>query len=231
MSIRKDLLTPICPLCQKPDECLRLELALIPTYWRCQNCDLIHLARKDWLSVAEETARYELHKNCASDAGYRNFLKPFLQKLLPHLPANRAARVLEFGCGESSVVTDVLRTQGHLVNEYDPMYRPDSSVLSSSYDFVTSTEVAEHLHTPLAVFTQLRDLLVAGGELWIMTGLHDGVADFANWHYRRDVTHVCFYSTLTFLWLAKTLSFTTCEVFDFKVVRLQTRDLEFGHNC
>ena len=46
----------------------------------------------------------------------------------------------------------MLETAGHRVRLYDPIYHPESAALERSYDFVTCTEVVEHMHRPADEF-------------------------------------------------------------------------------
>jgi len=48
----------------------------------------------------------------------------------------------------------------------------------------------------------LFDLLIKGGWLGIMTKLIIDKNSFSQWHYIRDLTHVCFYSQATFKYIA-----------------------------
>ena len=86
---------------------------------------------------------------------------------------------------------------------YDPFYAPDSAVFQRQYDFITATEVVEHLHHPGAELDRLWACLKPGGPLAIMTKLVIARDAFARWHYKDDLTHVCFYSRPTFSWLAR----------------------------
>jgi len=85
---------------------------------------------------------------------------------------------------------------------YDHFYARDPSVLEKQYDFVTATEVVEHLHNPKKELDRLWACLKPGGWLGIMTKLALDREAFARWHYKNDPTHVCFFSRLTFEWLA-----------------------------
>jgi hypothetical protein len=77
--------------------------------------------------------------------------------------------------------------------------------LNLQYDFITCTEVVEHLAAPLEVFAQLFQLLVPGGVLAIMTGVCDEAIEqrFSGWHYHRDFTHITFYRPHTLDWLSQ----------------------------
>jgi SAM-dependent methyltransferase len=83
------------------------------------------------------------------------------------------------------------------------LFFPRVELLNEQYDFVTCSEVVEHAHDPAALFRQLVGLLVPGGTLGVMTSLHDEITDFEGWWYRRDITHVCFFSVRTLQWVAE----------------------------
>mgnify|MGYP000075434650 CR=1 FL=1 len=102
-----------------------------------------------------------------------------------------------------------VRGEGHLVAALLPADRqrmrhhgaPDAAALSGEYDFITATEVVEHLHRPAFELERLWSLLRPGGWLGIMTSRHDSAQDFLTWHYRNDPSHVIFFSERTFGWL------------------------------
>ncbi len=86
---------------------------------------------------------------------------------------------------------------------YDPFFAPDDSTLTNeTYDFITASEVVEHLHHPKQTFEILWACLKPGGLLGIMTKQVIDLPMFSQWHYKQDPTHVCFFSKDTFAWLA-----------------------------
>lgn len=91
------------------------------------------------------------------------------------------------------------------MNIYDPHYCPDREVLQGSlrYDFITATEVLEHLKDPARELELLWKLLKPMGWLGIMTKLALDRTAFSKWHYKNDATHICFFSTATMQWLAR----------------------------
>ena len=97
----------------------------------------------------------------------------------------------------------MLREAGHDVALYDPFFATDASPLSDIHDFVTCTEAAEHFHHPAQDFARLRDLVRPGGWLAMMTCFQTVDARFADWHYRKDPTHVVFYRAETFRKIAR----------------------------
>lgn len=156
-----------------------------------------------YLSASEEKTEYDKHQNDVADEGYRRFLSHLAAPLMAEMPP--ASRVLEFGCGPGPALADMLQSAGHHVTLYDAFYYPDASALqSASFDVVTATEVIEHLHHPDQVIAAWFDYLAPGGRIGIMTKTVIDAQRFAQWHYKNDPTHVCFYSAETFDYIAKT---------------------------
>ena len=88
-----------------------------------------------------------------------------------------------------------------LVDIYDPFFFPEKP--QRKYDLVTCTEAIEHVFCPQAVWGDLVQLLNTGGHLCMMTKFHPGSSAFPSWWYRRDPTHVSFYSPQTFTWIER----------------------------
>jgi hypothetical protein len=169
-------------------------------YFQCRTCSLVFVPPAQFLSLEAEKARYDLHQNSPQDAEYRKFLSrlliPMCQRLAP------GSHGLDFGSGPGPTLSLMFREKGHSMAIYDPFYAQDSSALEREYDFITLTEVAEHLREPGKELDKLWSILKPGGLLGIMTKLVPTEEDFARWHYRNDITHVCFFSRTTFEWLA-----------------------------
>jgi predicted TPR repeat methyltransferase len=85
---------------------------------------------------------------------------------------------------------------------YDPFYAADAGVFDERYDFITSTEVFEHLANPGREIGRLLTLLRPGGWLGIMTKRAGAEEAFPRWHYIQDPTHVSFFSEATFSYIA-----------------------------
>ncbi len=173
-------------------------------YWLCdqpEGCGLIFLDPTQRVSADDEKARYDTHHNEAGVEGYRIFLERLTTPLIPLLPPS--AHGLDFGCGPVPVLSEIIQEQGFKMENYDPFYFSDQALLEKQYDFITASEVVEHVFDPLQVFTQLNKMLKPSGYLAVMTEMVTLSDQFANWWYTRDKTHVCFYSPKTFSWLAK----------------------------
>ncbi len=170
-------------------------------YYQCQSCRLIFVPPKDHPSRDEEFARYETHENNPEDEGYRNFLGQLFHPLNKLLQPNSYG--LDFGSGPGPTLSLMFEEAGHKMRLYDPFYEDDESVFDQTYDFITATEVVEHLFHPGKELERLWECLRPGGYLGIMTKIaEDNKQFFADWHYRLDETHVTFYTRDTFRWLA-----------------------------
>ena len=191
-----------CPLCNTNQK-----LAFLPDkereYYRCSCCDLIFVSRECYLSEYEEKARYDSHNNDPDDPRYRNFFKQLLTPLLAILPSNSYG--LDFGSGPGPTLSLMLEECGHKVDLYDKFYAQNDAVFQNRYDFITATEVVEHLPNPLKDLEVLVKILQRGGILAIMTEIVFPQLDFRNWYYKNDPSHVCFYSEKTFVYLANLL--------------------------
>ncbi len=170
-------------------------------YYRCPNCRLIFVPPKDRPSTDEEFERYETHENDPEDEGYRNFLGQLFNPLNKLLKPE--SKGLDFGSGPGPTLNLMFEEAGHEMSIYDSFYDDDPSVFDETYDFITATEVVEHLFHPGKELERLWSCLRPGGYLGIMTKIaEDDVPFFADWHYRLDITHVTFYTKDTFYWLA-----------------------------
>jgi SAM-dependent methyltransferase len=197
----------LCPLCQH-DALTLFHQDKQRCYWQCLRCSLVSVPKGYHLEAAAEKAVYDLHDNSQADAGYQAFLGRALMPLLHRLDLDgpdAAARAeiigLDFGCGEGAVLSQMAAGLGYRMNNYDLYYHADSSVLNQEYDFITITEVIEHVADANALLKQLASLLKPNGLMAVMTKRVLSQAAFEHWHYKADPTHICFYSEASFEWL------------------------------
>ncbi|MCF1427893.1 MAG: class I SAM-dependent methyltransferase [Shewanella sp.] len=183
------------------------------------------------LTAEAEKAEYDKHNNQLADAGYQAFLRRTWNPLLAYLQQSKRPLAqlhgLDFGCGEGAVLSQMAAQDGVCVVNYDLYYHPDAEVLSRQYDFITLTEVIEHIADAAALMKQLHGLLKPGGVLAVMTKRVLDKDAFSRWHYKNDLTHICFYSDDTFLWLANRLGWR-CELTGRDVVLLHKPAAENG---
>jgi SAM-dependent methyltransferase len=191
-----------CRLCGAED-CLFLCSDRLRRFHRCSHCGLITVDPMDLLSPADELAVYRHHQNGVYDPAYRRFLSrlfdPFVPKLAP------GSDGLDFGCGPGPALAEMFREAGHSMQVYDPYFADHPAVFDLQFDFITSTEVFEHLYEPGREVSRLWSCLKPGGLLAVMTKRHNDPNTFVGWFYTHDPTHVAYYSDQTFQWLAGSL--------------------------
>lgn len=190
----------ICPLCGS-EENAHFYQDKKRDYWRCQQCALVFVDAVFHLNPDEEKAVYDLHENNPHDEGYQRFLSRLVEPLAKRLP--RHAKGLDFGCGAGSALPLLMKQQGHAMRLYDVYFFPDKAPLSEQYDFLTATEVIEHLCSPKNEWQQWLNLVKPGGWIGLMTKMVIDLEAFARWHYKHDPTHVSFFSRETFQYLAE----------------------------
>lgn len=170
-------------------------------YWHCSTCNAKFLDKKHYINKEIEKERYLEHENVIEDKGYRDFLsrlsEPLKKKLSPK------AKGLDFGCGHGPALADMLTGDGFDIDLYDPFFFPDKNIFLKQYDFITCTETAEHFFKPAKELETMNKLLKKNGWLGIMTNTLTTDDAFDSWYYRRDPTHVCFYSDATFKVIAE----------------------------
>ncbi len=192
-----------CPLCKKAEGVIFFEVQR--HFFKCPECQLVFVPPEQYLTAEEEKAMYDRHENSPDDPGYRHFLNRFLKPFLAHLKPNSYG--LDFGSGPGPTLSIMLEEKGHSVKNYDHFYAPYYHLLETTpskppYDFISTTEVIEHLHQPGVELERLWSCLKSEGVLGIMTKRVLSQEAFMNWHYKNDITHVCFFSIETFQWLA-----------------------------
>ncbi|NNF79781.1 MAG: class I SAM-dependent methyltransferase [Rhizobiales bacterium] len=188
-----------CPVCRSPSVGVFAELEA-RTYWRCETCEATYLGVQHYPSAHEELTQYRLHENHVDDPGYRRFLSKLAGPMLDQL--GPGSEGLDYGCGPGPALAAMMNEAGHHVSLYDPFFHADTATLTRTFDFITCSETAEHFHQPAEEFDRLDSLLRPGGLLGVMTCFQTDDARFANWHYRKDPTHVVFYRLSTFAVLA-----------------------------
>ncbi len=209
LSIRNSMQDPLCPLCNAPGPTPFFEDDWRP-YFRCLDCQLVFVPPEFHLSLQREKAEYDLHENSPEDPDYRNFLSRLFEPMQLRLPQKSYG--LDFGSGPGPTLSVMFAEAGHQMEIYDPFYfddpeklerqKTDSIDSSNQYDFITASEVVEHLRDPATELARLWSCLKPKGILGIMTKQVQDRASFSRWHYKDDRTHICFFSQPTFQWLA-----------------------------
>lgn len=177
-------------------------------YWLCQQCQAISVPDSFYIPHEEEVEHYLKHENSIENEGYVRMFQEKISLLQPY----KIQSALDYGCGYEPVLKTLLERQGIEADGYDPNFFPEIN-LNKRYDLVISTETFEHFKNPAKEVSRITDLVKPGGVLAIMTrfypteGKELSSSSFANWYYKRDPTHIIFYCTKTFEWLADKIGF------------------------
>ena len=190
----------VCPLCGGRDNRFAGQDSR-RHFYRCASCHLVFVPPNERLSKARERRHYLNHQNSPTDQKYRAFLDRLFTPMNARLPPH--SHGLDFGCGPGPALHLLFEEAGHTMRCYDPYFAPQKELLDNTYDFITLSEVVEHLYFPGEVFSQLLQMVVEGGRIGIMTRFLLPDTPIETWFYKNDETHVCFFSTQTFVCMAK----------------------------
>lgn len=193
-------------------------------YYQCGLCQLVFVPPWQHLPTEQEKAHYDLHENSPNDNNYRQFLSRLSDPLMMRLDVG--AKGLDFGSGPGPTLSVMLEEAGFTTGVYDTFYATDESVLDSQYDFITATEVVEHLSKPGSDLGRLWAMLKPGGWLGLMTKMVLNKEAFSQWHYKNDPTHICFFSRETFDYLFR--SWGVAAVYPANDVILVRKDTQEG---
>lgn len=190
----------ICPLCHGADLVVYHQDKK-RRYHQCQTCQLVSVPPEFYLSAEAEKTEYDKHENHADDLGYQTFLNRTLEPLLSRV--STSAQGLDFGCGEGKALSLMAKARGYQIDNYDLYYANNPETLDRQYEFITLTEVIEHVSDAAGLLAQLDSLLKPKGILAVMTKRVQNQTAFASWHYKNDPTHINFYAEATFEWLTQ----------------------------
>lgn len=205
-----------CILCNEQSVRFFTDGKMNVSYWHCGSCDLRFMDPSDHLEPDEERRRYLHHESDVDDLGYQGFIEPL--RLQIQSEVRKGAEGLDYGCGKNPVFGQLLQRDGYSVSNYDLYFHPDAELLHASYEFVYAVEVVEHFYRPMKDWKTLKACVGETGQLGIMTQLYSGNIDFNSWYYRRDPTHVCFYSLKTMRWLQTCLGFRSVQLINNRTV-------------
>ena len=204
-----------CPLCLNETTSPVYHQDSIRAYHHCSCCGLVRVGDQYRLTAVKEKAQYDLHQNNPDDPEYRKFLGRTFDPLQARVSKHSVG--LDFGCGPGPTISKMGDQVGLKISNYDLYYYNDPELLETQYDFVTMTEVIEHIAEPGELLKVMDSLLKPKAILAIMTKRLIDYQQFINWHYKNDPTHICFYSLDTFRWIADQFSWRM-EVIDKDVV-------------
>lgn len=191
-----------CTLCEGP-ALFWYEAPDRKKYFRCGNCSLVFLEPGSHPDAERELARYREHNNLLNSPSYLSYLDRLAAPVTAALAPGKK-RGFDYGCGPVEGMRHLLEPRGFSISSYDPYFFSREELLKFSYDFVLCSEVVEHFFRPCQDFLRLQSCLGSGSILGISSRLYpESSEEFAHWGYRRDPTHVSFFSAETVHWLAQ----------------------------
>lgn len=167
------------------------EMTLSNFFYYCEKCHFIKKA-KIVDSVAEQK-RYLQHNY---DEKYDKYMFNLYNKII----IDKNINILDYGCGRIPTLSKVFNDYN--IYNYDYYFYP-FEFTTLSYDLIILNEVIEHIEDPLVTISSLVKLLHKNGKIVIHTGLTDNINDIEKWWYVRDITHISFFHTETFKYIAR----------------------------
>ncbi|HXH32497.1 MAG TPA: class I SAM-dependent methyltransferase [Bacteriovoracaceae bacterium] len=181
-----------CPICQS-GAVSKYHEDKFRQYFLCSNCTLVFIPRESILAFADEAQRYEAHQNDDDEPDYISYLGKIVDSVRPEL--SKGSRGLDFGCGKTTLLEKLFEAHGIEMDSYDLYFHPTETVWKKNYNFIILSEVIEHLSDPTGVMRRLKKNLRFRGKFFIKTKLYPSHPEaFAQWYYKRDMTHVQFFS-------------------------------------
>lgn len=187
-------------------------------FFSCLTCQGLFRDPEQFPDRQDEKQRYLFHRNSLEDLGYRTFAEPLLKAVRSGF--EKHALGMDYGCGHTPVISEILEQEGFEIDVYDPIFYPEKVFEGKSYDYITCCEVIEHFHHPEQEFDLLQELLRQGGKLICMTAIYSDNMDFGAWYYKNDPTHV-------FIYRRETLEHIRSE-FGFCSLHVQDRLIQFS---
>jgi hypothetical protein len=209
-----------CKVCKDKTSSIKDEKKVL-VYYRCCSCGFISLDDKYIVNMVEEKSKYDQHNNSLENEGYVQMFEDFINLSIISYKEN-IQTVLEFGSGPEPVLSKLLERRGFEVDIYDLYYAPKKIYVDKKYDLITSTEVFEHLAKPLEVLELLVKHLNDKGYIALMTKFPPkDDKEFLAWWYRRDPTHISFFTSKSFEVMAEKVGLKVLSIINDNIVVFQ----------
>ena len=165
-----------------------------------------------WTDEHTSKQMLRFHLDEGLDVSSRNiaFIDRSVDWIVSHFNSDTGKKIADFGCGPGPALIAMGRESGFDMAGYDKFYADQPELLTRRYDFITSTEVIEHLAAPRAVLDGLWACLNPGGVLVLQTQRVLGDERFKSWRYRHDPTHIVFFAEASFRALAASWQADLC---------------------
>jgi 2-polyprenyl-3-methyl-5-hydroxy-6-metoxy-1,4-benzoquinol methylase len=209
-----------CKICNGKTRAIRDKKKEL-SYYRCLSCGFVYLDDSHIIDNQREKAHYEKHNNSFESLGYVKMFEDFIEvAVAPYEESIESA--LEFGCGTGAVLAELLSRRGMEVDRYDIYFHPQKIYEGKQYDLITSTEVFEHLQKPMEVLKLLAKHTKECGYIILMTKFPPADdREFIEWWYRRDITHISFFTPKSFEVMANKIGLKILKIVDKNIVIFQ----------
>ncbi|MGX9461778.1 class I SAM-dependent methyltransferase [Shewanella sp. A14] len=187
-----------CPLCSHPADFFVQDKKR--AFYACPQCSLVFASPNSHVMPNVERQRYGRAQKIVKQKQLSQFVLPLLKQISQQKTG--MLHGLNFGRVLDLQSQQTIADAGHQVNQYDPFFAADQSVLKQRYDFVCCYRVFEHFRHPHREWRLLNQLIKPSGWLAISTPLLTDKTTFEKWHYKNNPTHVSFYQQVTFEYLA-----------------------------
>ena len=190
-------------------------------YYRCSSCGFVYLDDSFMVDKDREKRQYDQHNNSLENKGYVEMFETFIDDaIVPYMKNIQTA--LDFGSGPEPVFSKLLERRGLEVDIYDIYFSPKKVYEDKKYDLISSTEVFEHLSKPMEVLEELVSSLNSNGYVALMTKFPPSDdKEFLAWWYRRDPTHISFFTPKSFEVMAKKVGLKVLKTLNNNVVVFQ----------
>jgi len=209
----------LCKICYQTTKAICDKKKIV--YHRCEGCGFISLDDGAMVDNEHEKKHYKKHNNSFECTGYVEMFNNFINEAIKPYKKNIKTS-LEFGCGHTPVLAELLKQQKLEVDHYDLYFFPEKIYETKKYDLITSTEVFEHLKEPKNILKTLVNALNDKGYIILMTQFPSkSDEEFLNWWYRRDITHISFFTPKSFEIMAKEVGLKVLKLINENIVVFQ----------
>jgi hypothetical protein len=210
----------LCKICQSSTKSI-IDTKKELIYYRCDICGFIYLDDTYMVDKVQEKKQYDQHNNSLENEGYVQMFEDLIDLSIEPYREN-IQTVLEFGSGPEPVLAELLERRALEVDIYDLYYSSQKIYEGKKYDLITSTEVFEHLEKPLEVLGLLVKNLHENAYVVLMTKFPPkGDNEFLAWWYRRDPTHISFFTPKSFEVIAERVGLKVLKIINENIVVFQ----------
>ena len=192
-----------CPLCLSADNDL-FSKDDSREYRKCNVCSLIFVPSNFHLSLSDEKSRYDHHDNSYNNIGYRKYLEGVASEIESVGINFSSGDTLDYGSGKERVLSRILEDRGYSVTSYDPLYGLNIQD-DQTFDNIIVIEAIEHFVNVNEELETMLSHLKDSGKIFVQTKMYneEECGPFVNWWYKRDITHISFFSPQSVEWIEK----------------------------